>query len=144
EIQRRLTAVNPAAYEPNLANSLSNLGAQLAQAGRRSEALAPIEEVAGIYQRLAADNPAAYEPNLASSLSLFAALLRAERDFSTALRVTREVVDLFRSQIATRPSVAPQLHAVLGLQADLLEALGHVDEAEEVRRWLSENPLLSS
>ncbi|MGW0801252.1 hypothetical protein, partial [Streptomyces sp. NPDC002692] len=84
------------------------------------------------------------EADLATSLSLFAVLLWDERDPLRALHVTREAVDLYRGHVATRPSIAPQLHSVLGLQTDLLETLGHVEEAEEVRRWLSENPLSSS
>ncbi|MFD0159965.1 tetratricopeptide repeat protein, partial [Streptomyces sp. NPDC127139] len=54
---------------PNLATSLSNLGNQLAQTGRRSEALTAEQEAVEIRRRLAQDNPAAYEPNLAGSLS---------------------------------------------------------------------------
>ncbi|RSN29795.1 hypothetical protein DMH12_38765, partial [Streptomyces sp. WAC 04229] len=69
EIRRRLAQDNPATYEPNLADSLSNLGIRLAETGRRSEALTAAEEAAEIRRRLAQDNPATYEPNLADSLS---------------------------------------------------------------------------
>ena len=54
-----LVAANPAAYEPDLAGSLNNLSNRLAEAGRRDEALAAIEEAVEIRRRLAAANPAA-------------------------------------------------------------------------------------
>jgi tetratricopeptide (TPR) repeat protein len=141
KIRRRLAAGNPAAYEPDLAASLSNLGVQLAEAGRRGEALPVTEEAVKIRRRLAAGNPAAYEPDLATSLAVFAMLLAAEGDLSAALRATGEAVELYRSHVVTAPSVLPRLHALLGLQADLLEGLGREAEAEAVRRWLRENPL---
>jgi hypothetical protein len=40
EIHRRLAAANPAAFEPDLARSLTNLGVRLSELGRREEALA--------------------------------------------------------------------------------------------------------
>jgi hypothetical protein len=50
-------------------------------------------------------------------------------------------VDLYRSHIGTMPSVLPQVHAVLDVQANLLEGLGRQEEAEQVRRWIRNNPL---
>ncbi|MEU5200940.1 SAV_2336 N-terminal domain-related protein, partial [Streptomyces scabiei] len=50
-IRRRLAEDNPAAYEPELAASLSNLGNRLAEVGRRGEALTAIEEAVGIRRR---------------------------------------------------------------------------------------------
>jgi hypothetical protein len=64
-----LAAGNAAAHEPDLANSLSNLSVDLAEAGRRKEGLAAIEEAVTMRRRLAAGNAAAYEPDLARSLS---------------------------------------------------------------------------
>ncbi|MFG2284062.1 tetratricopeptide repeat protein [Streptomyces asoensis] len=143
EIRRRLAAGNQAAYEPALATSLSNLGVRLAEAGRRGEALTAAEESVEIYRRLAAGNPAAHEPDLATSLSVFAMLLAAEGDLSVALRATGEAVELYHSHVVTAPSIVPRLHALLGLQADLLEGLGREAEAEAVRRWLRGNSLPS-
>ncbi|MFJ4953296.1 tetratricopeptide repeat protein, partial [Streptomyces sp. NPDC088760] len=141
KIYRRLAEGNPAAYEPDLARSLSNLGIWLAAAGRRVEALTSTEEAVKIYRRLAKGNPAAYEPDLATSLAVFAMLPAAEGDLSMALRAAEEAVELYRRYVATVPSVLPRLRAVLGVQADLFEVLGREEEAEAVRRWLSENPL---
>ncbi|MFE1892819.1 tetratricopeptide repeat protein, partial [Streptomyces microflavus] len=144
EIYRRLAAGNPTAYEPDLARSLSNLGIQsirLAEAGRRGEALTAAEEAVEIYRRWAAGNPAAYEPDLAGSLTVFAVLLTTEGDLSSGLRATGEAVELYRRHVATAPFVLAPLHTVLGLKAVLLERVGREEEAEAVRRWLSENPL---
>ncbi|MCX5529799.1 tetratricopeptide repeat protein [Streptomyces sp. NBC_00006] len=141
DIYRRLAASNRAAHEPELARSLTSLGIDLAQVGRRGEALVVAEQAVEIYRRLAADNPAAYEPALAASLTNLAIPLSQAGDLSGALRATGEAVELYRSHVATMSSVLPQLHAVLGLQADLLERLGREEEAATVRYWLRENPL---
>ncbi len=66
---RRLAAANAAAYEPALASALNNLSVDLAEAGRRGEGLAAIQEAVTVYRRLVAANAAAYEPDLAMSLN---------------------------------------------------------------------------
>jgi tetratricopeptide (TPR) repeat protein len=141
EIRRRLAADSPAAYEPHLARSLSNLGIWLSAAGRGGEALAAAEGAVEIYRRLAADNPAAYEPDLARSLGVSAMLLAAAGDLSEALYATEEAIGFYRLHTATMPTLFPQHHAVLDLQAQVLDALGRLTDAETVRRWLRENPL---
>jgi hypothetical protein len=65
-------------------------------------------------------------------------------DLLQALRSTGEAVDVYRRYVAAMPLVRPLLHAVLGLQAKLLDSLGHEFEAEEVRRWLRKNSLPST
>ena len=52
-----------------LAGSLNNLSVRLADLGRREDALAAIEEAAGIYRELAAARPDAFRPDLAMSLN---------------------------------------------------------------------------
>ncbi|MFE7595591.1 tetratricopeptide repeat protein [Streptomyces sp. NPDC057494] len=59
EIYLRLAADNPAAYEPDLAASLGNLGKFLTEVERWGEALTATQEAVEIYRRLAADHPAA-------------------------------------------------------------------------------------
>ncbi|MFF9273349.1 hypothetical protein ACF1AC_36230, partial [Streptomyces rochei] len=127
-------------HEPDLSISLSNLSIRLAEAGRHGEALTTAKEAGEIWRRLAQNNPAAYEPDLAASLAVIAMLLAARSDLYEALHATGEAVKLYRRH-ATAPPVLPRLHAVLGLQADVLERLGFQEEAETVRRWLRENPL---
>jgi tetratricopeptide (TPR) repeat protein len=53
----------------DLAVSLNNLSGRLAEAGRREQGLAAIEEAVSVYRQLAAGNAAAYEPDLAMSLN---------------------------------------------------------------------------
>jgi len=42
---------NSAVYEPDLAMSLNNLSVRVAEAGRRDEGLAAIEEAVAVYRR---------------------------------------------------------------------------------------------
>ncbi|MFB7114505.1 tetratricopeptide repeat protein [Streptomyces sp. NPDC056291] len=140
EIRRRLAADNPAAHEPNLAGSLSNLGAILWEAGRWAEALTIAEEAVEIRRRLAADNPAAHEPGLANSLSVWALVLATIGNLPAALSATTEAVKSYGPHAATMPSLIPGLRRVLAFQAQLLEALGRLQDAATVRRWLEENP----
>ncbi|MFJ2720669.1 tetratricopeptide repeat protein, partial [Streptomyces sp. NPDC087437] len=141
EVYRRLAADNPDAHEPHLAACLSDLGILLGEVGRQTEALTTTEQAVEIRRRLAADNPDAHEPHLAASVERFAMLLVKEGDFSGALRATGEAVEIYRSHVATVHSLLPKLHGVLDLQAMLLQALGHQREAEEIRGWLTKNPL---
>ncbi|WP_370134994.1 tetratricopeptide repeat protein [Streptacidiphilus sp. EB103A] len=140
-IRRRLAADNPAAHEPDLATSLSNLGIQLSEAGRHAEALAVTEEAVEIRRRLAADNPAAHEPDLATSLTIWAVLLATGGDLSGALRAIGDAVESYRRHIAAMPFLLPQLHTVLGLQSQVLDALGRPQDAVVVRNWIEANPL---
>ena len=67
---RKLAQSNPAAFLPDLAMSLNNLGIRLSELGRREEALAiPAQEATEIYRKLAQSNPAAFLPDLAMSLN---------------------------------------------------------------------------
>ncbi|MGA6152070.1 tetratricopeptide repeat protein, partial [Stenotrophomonas sp. NPDC087984] len=142
EIYRRLVADNSAAYEPDLAHSLTNLGLELSPAGRHAEALDAAEEAVEIYRRLVADNSAAYEPDLAISLSTLGLLLiEMEGDLSRVLRLIGEAVELYRRHIATTPTLLPKLHPLLQMQASVLVELGCLEDAEAVRRWIRENPL---
>ncbi|MER6086307.1 tetratricopeptide repeat protein, partial [Streptomyces sp. NPDC001833] len=141
EIRRRLAAVNPAAYEPDLAASLTNLGTFLAGAGRRGEALTATEQAVEIHRRLAAVNPAAYEPDLARSLSSWAWVRNeAQQDLSGALRATGEAAEIYRRLMANVPErfLSP-LCGVLRLQANLLTSLGRPREAKAIRAWLAAN-----
>jgi len=53
----RPTKTHPDAIRPDLASSLNNLSASLADLGRREDALAAIEETAQVYRELAARWP---------------------------------------------------------------------------------------
>jgi tetratricopeptide (TPR) repeat protein len=68
-LYRELAEASPAAYLPDLAMALNNLGAQLSEVGRRDEALASTEEAVALYRELAEASPAAYLPDLAIALN---------------------------------------------------------------------------
>ncbi|MGI8776360.1 MAG: AAA family ATPase [Acidimicrobiales bacterium] len=57
-----------AAFVPDLAMALNNLGIRYAEVGRRGEAVAPTEEAVALYRALAADNDA-FVPDLAMALN---------------------------------------------------------------------------
>ena len=67
--RRELAAQNPAAYRPDLARTLNNLGDLYDDTHRFADAEAAFKEAAGIERELAAQNPAAYRPDLATTLN---------------------------------------------------------------------------
>ncbi|MBC3839365.1 hypothetical protein GXW82_01520 [Streptacidiphilus sp. 4-A2] len=62
-------------------------------------------------------------------------------DLSEALRATGDAVEIYRRRIAAMPLLLPQLHVVLDLQAQVLDALGRPGDAASVRHWMEANPL---
>ncbi|MFE2534925.1 tetratricopeptide repeat protein [Streptomyces sp. NPDC059371] len=146
---QQLAADSPAAYEPNLAASLTNLGANLSAVGRRDEALAATERAVEIRRRLATENPAAYEPDLVHSLTNLGVDLSAAGRRSEALAAAEEAVEI-RRRLATENPAAyePDLATSLSnLGIRLAEAgrrgkaLAATEEAVEIQRRLAtENP----
>jgi Tetratricopeptide repeat len=67
-IRRQLTEANRAAYLPDLALALSNLGVLLNAVGRRVDAVVPAEEAVRYYRQLVQDNPASYLHRLTTAL----------------------------------------------------------------------------
>ena len=68
EIRRKLAADRPAAFNPDLANSLNDLSLILSDLGHREDALTAIREAVELYRKLAADRPAVFNLDLAGSL----------------------------------------------------------------------------
>ncbi|MFE1206276.1 tetratricopeptide repeat protein, partial [Streptomyces sp. NPDC058762] len=91
-------------YEPDLAGSLSNLGVQLAEAGRHGEALTTAEEAVDIRRRLAQDNPAAFEPDLAGSLSNLGNRLAQAGRHGEVLTTAEEAVEIRRRLARDNPA----------------------------------------
>ncbi|MFF9273351.1 tetratricopeptide repeat protein, partial [Streptomyces rochei] len=146
---QQLAAGDPAAYEPDLSMSLSNLGIWLAEAGRHGEALTTTDEAVKIRRRLAQDNPAAYEPNLAGSLSNLGIQLAEMGHRREALTTTDEAVKIYRrlaqdNPATYEPNLATSL-SNLGIQLAETgrhsEALTTTDEAVKIyRRLAQDNP----
>ncbi len=93
EIRRRWVEAKPAAYEPDLATSLSNLGIGLAEAGRRPHALEALEQTVKMFRRLAKGAPATYEPDLAAALSNFGVCLAEAGRRPEALEATEQAAE---------------------------------------------------
>ncbi|MFG2825765.1 tetratricopeptide repeat-containing serine protease family protein [Kitasatospora sp. NPDC048365] len=145
DVQRQLAHEDPAAFEPDLATSLSNLGAHLSGAGQRAEALTASAEAVEIRRRLAADKPAAFEPDLAASLSNLGNRLADAGRRAEALAATEQAVDIYRRLAAGNPDAfEPNLAASLSnLGIRLSEAGRHAEamtaeqQAVEIRRRLA-------
>jgi tetratricopeptide (TPR) repeat protein len=141
EIFRRLAAGRPAAFEPGLATSLTNLSADLLGLGRPEEALAAAEEATDIHRRLATARPDAFEPDLATLLAnLLAAmsrLARPEEDLAPA----EEAAEIRRGLAAAfEPDLAGSLTNLSAILSELgrrEEALAATEEATDIYRRLA-------
>jgi tetratricopeptide (TPR) repeat protein len=134
-----LAAARPDAFEPDLAMSLTNLGAMLSGLGRREDALAATGEAVEIYRRLAAARPDAFEPDLARSLWA-AAWIRVTvgSDLPGALSACQEAVARYERLHATVPAAfAGDLSGSLSTLAEVLEGLDRDVEAADARNRAS-------
>jgi hypothetical protein len=145
EIRRRLSASNPARFEPDLAGSLNNLSVDLSDAGDGAGALAAIREAVEIRRRLSASTPARFEPDLATSLNNLSVRLSDAGDGAGALAAIREAVEVYRRLSACTPArfepdLAMSLNNLSGrlsAAGDGAGALAAIREAVEIRRRLS-------
>ena len=78
----RPTKTHSDAIRPDLANSLNDQSASLADLGRREDTLAAIDEAAQVYRELAARWPDAYYHQVEQSLRLADWLQHGESDAS--------------------------------------------------------------
>ena len=101
-------AARPDAFRPDLASSLNNLSNRLADLGRQEDALAAIQEAAGIRRELAAARPDAFRPALAQSLNNLAVRLADLGRPEDALAAIQEAVTIFRELAARRPDAYQQ------------------------------------
>jgi Tetratricopeptide repeat len=113
--QRRSEAAqDPAAYPPDLAATLNNLGNLYDDTHRFAEAEATLKEAADIRRALAAQNPAAYRPDLAQTLNNLGALYGETHRFAEAEVALRETADIQRTLAAQNPAAyRPNLAAML-------------------------------
>ena len=83
--------------------SLNNLSVRLADLGRREDALAAIQEAAGIYRELAAARPDAFRPDLAMSLTNLSIRLGDLGRREDALAAIQEAAGIYRELAARWP-----------------------------------------
>ncbi|MFI7026936.1 tetratricopeptide repeat protein, partial [Micromonospora sp. NPDC049900] len=130
DLYRQLAQANPAAYLPDLAMSLSNLGVMLSELGRREEALAPSQEAADLYRQLAQANPAAYLPDLAMSLNNLSNRLSELGRREEALTPSQEAVTIRRQLVQANPAAyLPNLATSLNTISIRLSELGRREAA---------------
>jgi tetratricopeptide (TPR) repeat protein len=98
-----MAAANPDRYRPDLAYSLTNLGACYSVLGRPAEALPPAEEAVTIHRELAAANPYRYRPDLAGSLINLGIFFRQLGRPAEALLPAEEAVSIQRELAAANP-----------------------------------------
>ena len=109
-VYRQLAAARPDAFAPDLAASLNNLSFQLADLGRREDALAAIEEAVSLYRQLAAARPDAFAPDLAMALNNLVHLAGRPRPARGRAGPERGGGDPARQLAAARPDAfAPDL-----------------------------------
>jgi hypothetical protein len=149
EHRRQQAVVNPAAYEPDLAMSLTSLSVRLADVGRQEEGLAAIEQAVEIRRKLAQANPAAYEPGLAMSLNNLSALLADVGRREEGLAPIQLAVDMRRRLAQMNPALyelglARSLTNLSNRLADVgrrEEGLAAIQQAVEIRRRFAQaNP----
>ena len=128
-----------------LAASLNTLAFGLADLGRPEDALAAIQEAAGIYRELAAARPGTFRPDLANSLNTLSLRLADLGRPEDALAAIQEAAGIYRELAAARPDafrhgLAMSLNnlalrlAGLGRPEDALAA---IQEAVTIRRELA-------
>jgi hypothetical protein len=78
-IYQRLAGASPAAYQPDLAAALTNLGLRHAAAGEAGQAVAATEQALAIRRRLAQAEPARHRRELAAALTNLGLQLAAAR-----------------------------------------------------------------
>ncbi|KAG9121575.1 POC1 centriolar protein A, partial [Ceratobasidium sp. 392] len=145
KVYERLSADEPAAFTPTLADSLNNLSIHLSDLGRREEALATIEEATQLIRQLAADRPAAFTPVLANSLNNLSLCLSDLGRREDALATVEEATQLRRQLAADRPAaftpvLAESLNNLSNRLSDLgrrEDALATIEEATQLRRQLA-------
>ncbi|MEU7824821.1 tetratricopeptide repeat protein [Catellatospora sp. NPDC049133] len=142
---RRVAAVDPGRYLPDLATSLHNASLRLGDIGRSQEALAAISEAVHIRRQLAEGDPATHLPLLARSLNSLSVDLSDLDRRKEGLASITEAVEIQRRLAEDDPEAhLPSLALSLGnLAIDLAhfgrraESLAVINEAVDIRRGLA-------
>ena len=132
-IYQKLAGIDPIAYRPDLAQSLTYLGVGRLKNGDPYGALGPANEAVGLYRELAKANPGAYLPQFANALNNQAASQFQAGNKDQALQASAEMVGIWQSLADASPAVH-QADLVRALTVDSLmqRSLGSEDDG----RWL--------
>jgi len=131
-LYRQLAQAQPQAFLPDLAASLTNLGAMLSELGRREEALQATEEAVALYRQLAQAQPQAFLPDLAMSLNNLGKMLSDLGRREEALEATEEAVAIRRKLAEAQPQAfLPYLAGSLNNLGNIYSELGRREEALE-------------
>ena len=150
-LYRTLAKHNPAAYNPDLAESLNNLAGSQAKNGQQHEALKTAQEAVSISRNLAKHNPAAYNPKLAISLDNLALRLDEDGQRDKALETAQEATDRYydlarEDREVYDPNYATSLNNLakyLAENGQRDEALTTARKAVSIRRRLADqNPAI--
>jgi hypothetical protein len=134
-IRRQLAQDDPGRYLPHLAAAAHNLARVQAELGAGREALTLAKEAVTIRRRLAAADPEQYVRWLAYSLTGYARVcLRTNRNLPGALRAASQSVELYTDLAEqNQAQYAGPFLVAYHLLADVLDRMGHTDEAARMR-----------
>ena len=145
---RRLVAIDRAAFVPDLAMALNNLGVRYSEVGRRADAVAPTEEAVRIRRELAAENPA-FVPDLAGALNNLGVRYSEVGRRADAVAPTEEAAASYRELAAENPAFLPNLAGALNNLGIRYSEVGRYDDVDgwwdtaltciedaNARRWL--------
>jgi tetratricopeptide (TPR) repeat protein len=135
DIQRHFASANPAAFEPDLAGALNNLGSRLSELGRSEPALAATEEALEIFRRLADASPGAFESDLARALLNYSWVRAAVRSqLAEAVLAAQKSIDICAELVRRLPETfSDDLVGARRMLADVLVAQGRKEDADELR-----------
>ncbi|MER6946753.1 tetratricopeptide repeat protein [Nonomuraea sp. NPDC000554] len=104
DIQARLAVDDPAAHEPALVLSLTNITAHLSRLGMGEQALGSAEQAVEVSRRLSALNPALFDDKLAKALNHLSHCLAAGGRSERALAAAEEAVTITQRLAAINPA----------------------------------------
>jgi tetratricopeptide (TPR) repeat protein len=142
---RQLAKVDAAAYEPDLAASLANLGICLTEMGEHSQAAVATEEAVRIRRKLATSGDATYLLNLAVSLTNLGAQLTSAGQRVKGLTNSEQATKLWRRLAAEAPALCEpnlarslsNLGGQVGMAGKTSRALDLLQEAVAINRRLA-------
>ena len=118
EIRRRLSKVNPQAYEPNVAMTLNNLGNLYSNLYRYKDCASYSLEALKTYRHLAQSNPQRYDSQVIQILGNLSFYSIFTKQFVEAEQYAREAL----SMDSTKTWIATNLAAALLFQGKFTEA----------------------